>query len=63
MKIIIIDDSRMMLAMAEKLLYENLYKIEIETFKNPIEALERIEKNNVDLVITDLIMKELTILN
>ncbi len=59
MKIIIIDDSKMMLTMAEKLLYENLYRIEIETFKNPVEALERIRKSNVDLVITDLIMKEM----
>lgn len=60
MKILIIDDSKLMLSLANEILYENLQDAKIETFQNPIKALYRIKTTKVDLVITDLIMEELS---
>ncbi|MDM8533578.1 response regulator [Clostridiaceae bacterium HSG29] len=60
MKILIIDDSNLMLNLANEILSDNLQDVMIETFQNPINALNRIKSTKVDLVITDLIMKELS---
>jgi signal transduction histidine kinase len=60
MKIILIDDSKLMLAIAKKTIIENFYRIEIEAFTNPVLGFERICENNVDLVIIDLIMDKMS---
>ena len=59
-KIIIIDDSKFMLNIAKGIIVKNFYKIEVEAFLDPVVGFKRICENNVDLIITDLIMEEMS---
>ncbi|MGM0379750.1 MAG: ATP-binding protein [Bacillota bacterium] len=58
MKIVIIDDSKMILDVAKDLLVENKLSKKIFTFTNPKKALEFIDES-VYIVITDLVMPKM----
>lgn len=59
MNIVIIDDSRIMLEIAREMLEESDLKVNIIPFINPIKAYDRIEKKDIEIVITDLIMPKM----
>ncbi|HKL43147.1 MAG TPA: response regulator [Clostridia bacterium] len=60
MKIVMVDDSKIMLNVAMDIIEESEISCSLRTFLDPVEALEYIKKNAVDLVITDLVMPKLT---
>ena len=53
MKIIIVDDSKIMINLARDIIKNAEIVCTLEIFLDSIEALDYIEKNDVDLVITD----------
>jgi len=55
-----VDDSKIMLNVAMDIIEESEISCSLRTFLDPVEALEYIKKNAVDLVITDLVMPKLT---
>lgn len=59
MKIIIVDDSKIMINLARDIIKNAEIVCTLEIFLDSIEALDYIEKNDVDLVITDLIMPKM----
>jgi two-component system, cell cycle response regulator CpdR len=62
-KVMVVDDENMILYMVKRVLSnENLIgqKLEIESYSNPLDALVAIEKSSYDLVISDLMMPEMS---
>jgi DNA-binding NtrC family response regulator len=57
-RIMLVDDDTLLLSFMEEQLSLNNYQV--VAFDNPISALEHLEKNQVDLVITDVKMTEMT---
>lgn len=57
MKIISIDDNKTNILIVES--YASLLSLEIESFLNPLEALEACKVNNYDLVIVDYMMPQM----
>jgi len=60
-RLVLIDDQKFYLLFMENLLQEvhTEYALEVHTFTSPLEALEFLEKNEVDIVISDYRMPEL----
>lgn len=56
--VVVIDDDELLLEFLEEILTANDY--DVKAFGNPVEALEHLEKNTADLVITDVKMNEMT---
>ncbi|UCH83501.1 MAG: response regulator [Candidatus Latescibacterota bacterium] len=57
-KIVIVDDEEMVLTSLKSFLdLETEYHV--ESFKNPLEALEFIKANDIDLVVSDYLMPEM----
>lgn len=56
--VVIIDDDELLLEFLEEILSSNNF--DVNAFGNPLEALKFLEKNSVDLVITDVKMNEMT---
>lgn len=59
MKIVIVDDSKIILEVAKDIILESDLDLELETFIDPIKALDFIENHDVQIVISDLIMPKL----
>jgi DNA-binding NtrC family response regulator len=57
-KIIVVDDEKIICNTAKKILEIEGY--EVDTFTNSVQALEAIHKNQYDLIITDLMMEEVS---
>jgi two-component system nitrogen regulation response regulator NtrX len=57
-KIIVVDDEKIICNTAKKILEMEGY--EVDTFTNSVLALEAIRKNQYDLIITDLMMEEVS---
>jgi DNA-binding NtrC family response regulator len=57
-KIIVVDDERIICNTAKKILEMEGY--EVDTFTDSVLALEAIRKNQYDLIITDLMMEEVS---
>ena len=57
-KVIIVDDEQDILNTLSRY-FNRKDKFEVETFTNPINALEAIKNNNYDLVLTDIMMPEM----
>lgn len=55
-----VDDSKIMLNVAKDIIEESDILCNLRTFLDPLEALDYIKKNAVDLVITDLVMPKMT---
>lgn len=55
-----VDDSKIMINVAKDIIEESDISCSLRTFLDPIEALDYIRKNEVDLVITDLVMPKMT---
>ena len=55
-KIAIVDDEKIILDMLNDFLS---MKFEVETFSNPLVALERIKNGSYDLVLSDIMMPEM----
>lgn len=60
LKVVIVDDSRIMINVAKDIIEESRIVCSLKTFLNPVEALNYIKENEVDLVITDLVMPKMT---
>ena len=57
-RIVIVDDEEMVLTSLKSFLdLETEYRV--ESFKNPLEALEFIKTNDIDLVVSDYLMPEM----
>lgn len=57
-KVIIVDDEQDILNTLLRY-FNRKDKFEVDTFTNPITALEAIKNNNYDLVLTDIMMPEM----
>jgi DNA-binding NtrC family response regulator len=57
-KIIVVDDEKIICNTAKKILEKEGY--EVDTFTNSVLALDAIRKNQYDLIITDLMMEEVS---
>ena len=57
-KIIVVDDEKIICNTAKKILEIEGY--EVDTFTDSVLALEAIRKNQYDLIITDLMMEEVS---
>jgi DNA-binding NtrC family response regulator len=57
-KIIVVDDEKIICNTAKKILEIEGY--EVDTFTNSVLALDAIRKNQYDLIITDLMMEEVS---
>jgi len=55
-----VDDSRIMIKIAKDIIEDSGILCSLRTFLYPVEALNYIKKNKVDLVITDLVMPKMT---
>ncbi len=55
-EIVVVDDEKYICGVIEEAL--SLDNLNVHTFINPLKALEYIEQNHVDLVLTDLVMGE-----
>ena len=55
--VLVVDDSKDFVFLLSSLL--KFHKIEVNSFSNPLEALEFVKTTNVDLVLTDYMMDEL----
>ncbi|RKX21922.1 MAG: hypothetical protein DRP35_03205 [Candidatus Zixiibacteriota bacterium] len=53
-EIVVVDDEKYICGVIDEALSSD--KLKIHTFTNPLKALEYIEQNHVDLVLTDLVM-------
>ena len=60
MKILIVDDSKMNIKIAEDALKSIRHDCDVMTANNGEEALEIIEEENIDLILLDIIMPGLT---
>ncbi len=56
--ILLVDDDKLLLGFLDEHLSMNGYKT--STFESPVEALQFLDKNKVDLIITDVKMNEMT---
>ena len=59
--ILIIDDDAEMTGLLSEFLTDHKYSVQI--YHNPLEALEFLQKNSVDLVLLDIMMPEMDGLN
>lgn len=57
-KIIVVDDEQIICNMAKKILQIEGY--EVDTFTDSVLALDAIRKNQYDLIITDLMMEQVS---
>ena len=57
-KIIVVDDEKIICSTAKKILEKEGY--EVDTFTNSVLALDAIRKNQYDLIVTDLMMEEVS---
>ena len=57
-KIIVVDDEKIICNMAKKILQIEGY--EVDTFTDSVLALDAIRKNQYDLIITDLMMEQVS---
>lgn len=55
-----VDDSKIMLNVAKDIIEESEITCSLRSFLDPVDALDYIKKNEVDLVITDLVMPKMT---
>ena len=60
LEIVVVDDSKMMIKIAKDIIEDSGILCSLRTFLDPVEALNYIKKNKVDLVITDLVMPKMT---
>ncbi|MBO6586812.1 MAG: sigma-54-dependent Fis family transcriptional regulator [Gracilimonas sp.] len=56
--ILVVDDDELLLGFMEEILTKEGFKV--HAFESPVKATEYLEKNSVDLVITDVKMNEMT---
>lgn len=57
-QILVVDDDELLLGFMEEILSDNGFKI--NAFESPVKATEFLERNPVDLVVTDVKMNEMT---
>jgi len=60
LKVVIVDDSKIMINVAKDIIEESRIVCSLKTFLDSVEALDYIKINEVDLVITDLVMPKMT---
>lgn len=56
--ILVVDDDQLLLEFMEEIFSMNDY--EVAAFSSPVEAIQHLEKHNIDLVVTDVKMNEMT---